>query len=147
RPRFFLRFPHPGRVRYIVELETRQQPDHSLVARFRLGDLEAFGRLYQRHRNGLYGYALSICRDGAEAADLVQDLWLAFLQDADKLAAVVNVRAYLYRSLRNRALDAMRRRGIERAAVADRVQPVLVKPRDTVASQEEAARLNEAVER
>lgn len=130
-----------------MELETQQQTDEALVARFCRGDVDAFGRLYQRHRHGLYGYALSLWGESAAAADLVQEMWLKFFEDADKLSDAENVRAYLYRSLRNRTLDEFRRRGTERKALSNMDKPVLVKARDTVASREEAERLNEALER
>lgn len=129
-----------------MELETKQESDDALIARFRRGDEDAFARLYKRHRRGLYGYALSFTGREAAAADAVQDLWLSVLEELEKLARVVNVRAYLYRSLRNGLIDEYRRRAREQKALDDGAQPVrLVKPRDTVGSQEEAERLNEAL--
>jgi RNA polymerase sigma-70 factor (ECF subfamily) len=131
----------------VVELETQQLSDDALVARFRRGDGDAFGRLYQRHRHGLYGYALSFYGQEAPAADAVQQLWLGFLENIDSLAAVANVRAYLYRSLRNQVLDEFRRNKREMNALEQAPDVTLVRPKDTVASKEEAARLNEALRR
>lgn len=130
-----------------MELETKQQSDDALVARFRRGDVDAFGELYDRHRGGLYGYALSICLDPAKAADAVQELWLGFLENIESLANVANVKAYLYRSLRNRVLDEFRRQQREKKALTESTPVVLIKARDTVASQEEAKRMNEALRR
>lgn len=130
-----------------MELETKQQSDDALVARFRRGDVDAFGELYERHRGGLYGYALSICLEPARASDAVQELWLGFLENIENLASVANVKAYLYRSLRNRVLDEFRRQQREKRALTGNTPVVLIKPRDTVASQEEAQRLNEALQR
>lgn len=131
----------------MVELETKQQSDDALVARFRRGDTDAFARLYQRHRHGLYGYALSFYGQEAPAADAVQELWLGFLENIERLAKVANVRAYLYRSLRNRVLDEFRRNKREMNALGETDAITLVKPRDTVASREEAEKLNEALMR
>lgn len=130
-----------------MELETKQQSDDALVARFRRGEVDAFGELYDRHRGGLYGYALSICLDPVKASDAVQELWLGFLQNIEALAKVANIKAYLYRSLRNRVLDEFRKAQREKKALAGSIPVVLVKPRDAVASQEEAAKLNEALQR
>ncbi|MBZ0134752.1 MAG: sigma-70 family RNA polymerase sigma factor [Planctomycetes bacterium] len=130
-----------------MELETKQQSDDALVARFRRGDVDAFGELYERHRGGLYGYALSLCYEPARAADAVQELWLGFLENVEKLADVANVKAYLYRSLRNRVLDEFRKRQREKKALTGSSPLVLVRPRDTVASREEADRLNSALQR
>jgi len=130
-----------------VELETKQQSDDALVARFRRGDSDAFARLYQRHRHGLYGYALSFYRQEAPAADAVQELWLGFLENIDNLADVANVRAYLFRSLRNRVIDEFRRNKRELNAAGQTEAVTLVRPKDTVASREEAEQLNEALSR
>ncbi|MCB9896295.1 MAG: sigma-70 family RNA polymerase sigma factor [Planctomycetes bacterium] len=130
-----------------MELETKQQSDDALVARFRRGEADAFARLYQRHRHGLYGYALSFYGQEAPAADAVQELWLGFLESIDSLAGVANVRAYLYRSLRNQVLDEFRRNKRELNALGQVDAVTLVKPRDTVASREEAEQLNEALMR
>ncbi|MCB9933126.1 MAG: sigma-70 family RNA polymerase sigma factor [Planctomycetes bacterium] len=130
-----------------MELETEQQTDDALVARFRRGDRDAFAKLYQRHRHGLYGYALSFYGQEAPAADAVQALWLDFLADVDSLAGVANVRAYLYRSLRNRVLDEFRSRKREANALAQNPPVTLVRPRDTVTSREDAEKLNEALMR
>jgi RNA polymerase sigma-70 factor (ECF subfamily) len=127
----------------VVELVTKQLSDDALVALFRRGDSDAFGMLYQRHRRGLYGYALSLCGQEAPAADAVQDLWLGFLENVDKLANVANVRAYLYRSLRNRVIDGFRKN----ARQPQPAQVRLVQPVDTVAGREEAERMNTALAR
>src|SRR5690606_31909715 len=128
----------------MVELETEQLTDDALVARFRRGDGDAFARLYQRHRQGLYGYALSFYGQEAPAADAVQELWLGFLADVENLAGVANVRAYLYRSLRNRVLDEFRRQKRERGARAQNTPATLAKPRGTVASRGDAGNRNQA---
>jgi RNA polymerase sigma-70 factor (ECF subfamily) len=137
----------PLRRLRVVELETKQLSDDALVARFRRGDSDAFGQLYQRHRRGLYGYALSLCGQEAPAADAVQELWLGFLENMEKLAGVANVRAYLYRSLRNRVMDGFRKNKREQDAMALDTGIRLVQPRDTVAGSEQAAKMNAALMR
>lgn len=127
----------------MVELETKQLTDDALVALFRRGDSDAFGQLYQRHRRGLYGYALSLCGQEAPAADAVQELWLGFLENIEKLANVANVRAYLYRSLRNRVMDGYRKTRREKDVPVQGIR--LVQPVDTVAGREEAGRMNDAL--
>ncbi len=132
----------------MVEPGTQQESDDALIARFRRGDREAFGLLYKRHRRGLFGYALSFCNDEARAGDAVQELWLGFLEEVDKLASVVNVRAYLYRTLRNRLIDEYRRRQREKNVLSEAPEPkALVSPRDTAVSREEAEKVNDALRR
>jgi RNA polymerase sigma-70 factor (ECF subfamily) len=57
---------------------------------------------------------------------------------------VANVRAYLYRSLRNRVMDGFRKHRREQAPAA---QLRLVQPVDTVAGREEAERMSAALAR
>jgi RNA polymerase sigma factor (sigma-70 family) len=45
-----------------------------------------------------------------EAEDLVQDVFAALFERADPLAEVENLSAYVWRSLRNRVIDALRKR-------------------------------------
>lgn len=45
-----------------------------------------------------------------EAEDLVQDVFANLLERADPLSEVENLSAYVWRSLRNRVVDALRRR-------------------------------------
>lgn len=73
---------------------------------FRVGKLQ----LYLQHRQALVDFATPItgCRDRAE--DVVQDAWLRF---ADAAAATDQPRAYLYRIVRNLALDGLRRQQME----------------------------------
>lgn len=133
---------------WIVPLVTKTDSDQDLVARFCAGDRDAFAELYRRHRHGLYGYALSMCADEAHAADATQDLWLRLIEDPARLQSARNVRAYLYGGLRNSVLDEFRRRSRERKAI-EQGQPatMLVKPRDTMTSGEEADQLDRALRR
>ena len=90
-------------------------------------------RLFLSHRAGLIDYATPLvgCRERAE--DVVQDAWLRFA-GADE-SAVRQPAAYLYRIVRNLALDWSRRRTAEtgclqadadRSWVADSAEAELV---------------------
>ena len=126
-----------------VGQDTMELADAALLSRFCEGDTAAFECLYLRHRGGLYGYALSLALDAGAAADAVQETWLVLVQQAERLAGVENLRAYLYRSVRNRLVDELRRRQRERAATR---QLALVKPRHTGIPADDAEALNAALE-
>jgi RNA polymerase sigma-70 factor (ECF subfamily) len=122
---------------------TNDPADSELLVRFAGGDFAAFETFYERHRRGLFGYALGVCGDHQLAADAAQDVWLALIQGADKFARAQNPRAYLFKAVRNRAIDLGR--GSSRPIGAP---PVLVRPADPAAGAaraEEAARLNQAL--
>lgn len=116
-----------------------------LLARFKRGEAEAFEAIYDRFKAGLYGFALSMSLDAAQAQDLVQEVWLKFLQRAGELAPDVRLGPYLYTAVRNTAIDAARRRKSEQAALQNRETPQLVEARDLVTGAEEAARVNAAI--
>lgn len=68
--------------------------------------------LFVAHRGSLVNYANGILRDRAGAEDVVQEAWLRFsaVGDGDK---VLNPVSYLYRIVRNLALDGATRRSAE----------------------------------
>ena len=63
--------------------DERQRVDALLVQRVASGDREAFTELYQRFSGPLYGAALRILRDSAEAQDIVHDVFVTLWQKAD----------------------------------------------------------------
>jgi RNA polymerase sigma factor (sigma-70 family) len=116
-----------------------------LLARFKRGEADAFGAIYERFKAGLYGYALSLCQDATQAQDLVQEVWLRFIQRVGDLAPDVKLGPYLYTAVRNSVIDAARRRKSEQAALQNKAAQELVEPADPVAGAEEAARVNAAI--
>jgi RNA polymerase sigma factor (sigma-70 family) len=66
----------------------------------------------KRERSRLIRYVRNRIDDAAdrESEDIVQDVVLGLFEKADISAPVENLAAYVYQSLRNRIIDAMRRR-------------------------------------
>ena len=55
-----------------------------LIARIAQGDREAFGELYRRCRPDIYRYAAHMSGSPAVAEDVVQDVFLAVIRDAER---------------------------------------------------------------
>jgi RNA polymerase sigma factor (sigma-70 family) len=67
---------------------------------------------FRREGRRLASFVRGRIQDSAEfeAEDLVQDVFAALFERADPLAEVENLSAYVWRSLRNRVVDTLRRR-------------------------------------
>jgi RNA polymerase sigma factor (sigma-70 family) len=63
---------------------------------------------FMAHRPGLISYASGIVGSRAQAEDVVQEAWLRF-DDANRLRLLEEPLGYLYRIVRNLALDGRRR--------------------------------------
>ncbi len=69
----------------------------------------AFTEIYRRHWSMLYLHAWKILDDKDEAKDLVQDLFFNFWEKAGELDVKTNLKGYLYRAVKNRVLNAIRK--------------------------------------
>jgi RNA polymerase sigma factor (sigma-70 family) len=95
-------------------------------------------KLYLTHRSALVDYATSLSGGSrALAEDIVQEAFFRFVPDAADTAASTAEKplSYLYRIVRNLALDWIRRSAAE--ARRDRSQMVLGTPEATVPSPED----------
>jgi RNA polymerase sigma-70 factor (ECF subfamily) len=72
--------------------------------RFLQGNREAFTTLYARFAPLLYNYGCKQCADPRLVEDCIQDLFEYLLQHRTRLAAVNNVKAYLFKAFRRTLL-------------------------------------------
>ena len=79
----------------------------------RRGDAAAFERLFRSHYEPLCRFAERYVDDSAIAEELVQDLFTQIWVDRARWPAPLNVRAYLFTAVRNRALNLGQRRRVE----------------------------------
>jgi RNA polymerase sigma-70 factor (ECF subfamily) len=65
---------------------TDRQPgrNEDLIARIRCGDRDAFALLYRRCRPDVYRFALHMCGSPPLAEDVVQDVFVAVIEDASR---------------------------------------------------------------
>jgi RNA polymerase sigma-70 factor, ECF subfamily len=92
-----------------AEREARDAEDRALLARHAAGDREAFGELFQRHRDRLWSVALRTTADPEEAADALQDAMVNAFRAAGRFRGDAAVGTWLHRIVVNACIDRMRR--------------------------------------
>ncbi len=96
----------------LVEAPPRppQVTEHELVARSRDGDADAFSELVQRHHARIYQTVYSMVRNGDDADDLVQDIFLKAFRNLTSFSGQSSFYTWLYRLGVNTCLDWRRLR-------------------------------------
>jgi RNA polymerase sigma factor (sigma-70 family) len=82
--------------------------DELLKWRFRRGSREALARIYEKYVHLLLSIALGLLNDPHEAEDVVQDVFVAFAQQAKGFGLRGSLKAYLAACVVHRARDRMR---------------------------------------
>ncbi len=85
------------------------QQDNALIKKFKRGDHVAFETLYEKHRNGAYFYALAMVGRSHAAEEAVQEAFIAFVGNVRSYRPEGSFKTYLYKAVRSRVLDAVRR--------------------------------------
>jgi RNA polymerase sigma-70 factor (ECF subfamily) len=91
--------------------------DHELLERMHHGDAEAFNELFRIFGPRLCSYAQRITQSRDVAEELVQDVFLNIWTHRAERKIDESVSTYLFRSVRNRALNYLRHERIERRFV------------------------------
>jgi len=130
---------------------TPQERDLVLLLRLQARDETALGALYDVHGALLYGVAVRIVRDAAEAEDVVQETWMQVWRNAASYdPRRGTVAAWLLTLARSRALDrwraaAARQRAVQAAENEAPPPPVVADPETTSAQAQLASRLTQAM--
>src|SRR5918996_1502640 len=97
---------HPSAAR-----PAASRPDEErLIERCRQGDLGAFEELYRAHAGRLYGVALRLLGNSADAEDILQEIFLAAHRKLDTFRGESALGTWLYRLAKNPCLDHLRSR-------------------------------------
>jgi RNA polymerase sigma-70 factor (ECF subfamily) len=107
-------------------MEQSDRPDEALMLAFQRGDIDAFGELFRRYGQPVWGYFRRRVLDAARAEELTQDTFLAVLRGADRYEPRATFRTYLYCIAFN--ILSADRRAARHAAVADPLPVASVAP-------------------
>lgn len=103
-------------------------PDEALVAAVLDGRRDLFGLLVRRYQDLLYRHALGMVGDADAAADLVQEAFITAFRKLRRCRNGAHFRSWVFRILRNRCIDHLRRGRWQVQLDALEHSPFLVSP-------------------
>jgi RNA polymerase sigma-70 factor (ECF subfamily) len=92
--------------------------DDKLVALLKQGNEQALKEIFTRYNKLLYSYAYKKLEDQEEAKDLVQDLFIRLWSNRESFLLKTSLPSYLFRAVRNRALDIFAHKKIKSDYIA-----------------------------
>ena len=81
-----------------------------LIWKFKAGNEEALCRIYQKYEDYLLTLAANLLGDASSAEDVVQDVFISFVQSIDKFQLRGSLKSYLSTCVVNRARDFLRKK-------------------------------------
>lgn len=114
--------------------------DAALVQRIRAGDERALEIVFRAHYGSLAGFVQRYVQAPDVAEELVQDIFLKLWSRREQLTEIESLRTYLFRAVRNQALNWLRRRKLERRweeEHSEESEPVTAIAADDDASEQE----------
>lgn len=107
------------------------------------GDSGSMAVLYERTKTAVYGFALSIVRNQADAEDVLQDTYVRIYQAADRYKPNGNPMPWIFTIARHLALMKLRERGKQQELPED--ESLLVFAKDSQATSEDRVILQVAM--
>jgi RNA polymerase sigma-70 factor (family 1) len=86
--------------------------DSHLIELWRTGNEKAYRTLFDRYFYKLYNYTLKLISDKNVSEEIVMDVMLAVWQKRDLLNTSLSFSAYLYKSVKNRLIDHLRKQNL-----------------------------------
>ncbi|HEX4468663.1 MAG TPA: RNA polymerase sigma-70 factor [Gemmatimonadaceae bacterium] len=112
--------------------------DRELLARVRAGETSAFDAIFRANYALLVRVAEAMLRERATAEEIAQDVMLELWRRRESLDVTESVRGYLLQATRNRTLNELRHRAIERKS-----EPEIIENSAHLPSTDAAAREGE----
>lgn len=118
------------------------------------GDAEAFKHLFDTYFDRLYRYAYRYLQSAEESQDLVHDVFLQIWRQRRRIGLEQDLRAYLYVTARNQALNRLKHRKVEHRFLERRAAAIAAEeaagptpnPEKEMEEMERAAALQRAID-
>lgn len=89
------------------------ESEEQLARRARAGNHDAFASLVERHQSAAFNFALRYLGDYDEASDAAQSGFVQLFTSLPSLDLSRPIKPWLFRTIRNRCIDSIRRRRTE----------------------------------
>ena len=96
--------------------------DELLVWKFRGGSKDAFRAIYEKYAENLLTVAANLLDDKVGAEDVVQDVFISFVESIDKFRLTGSLKGYLATCVANRSRDCLRKNKRQQIAAANRTE-------------------------
>ena len=118
-----------------------------LTEKIRLGDVEAFSRLFRQSYEPLCLYARRFVHDLDTAENIVQDVFVRFWDNRETLAIHTSLRSYLFTAVRNCCLNQIKHGRFSFSLTGEEHQPAYSsnQPDAQIESDELAAAIGKAI--
>ena len=104
------------------------------------GDQEAYATLHSYLYPGLFVYAKGILKDGDQANDLLQDMFIKLWLKKKSIGKIENVKSYFYTSVRSITLNHIRRTKLQDTKLASLIFTDIQFSAEDIITEEESNR-------
>ncbi len=87
--------------------------DKFIIERLRAQDKKLFDTVFTYYYSGLCAFVYQYINDRDAVEDLVQDFFVKFWTESQSLEITVSLKAYLFSSLKNSALDYLKHQQVK----------------------------------
>lgn len=119
--------------------------DPEIFQRIKKGDEEAFSRLFDGYYSSLCFFAAKFLKDLDLARSLVQQVFVDLWLNREKVEEIRSVKSYLFRSVKNRCIDHLRKEKINIAMSVPAFDFNQIPFRDLVEEAELNDRINASI--
>jgi RNA polymerase sigma-70 factor (ECF subfamily) len=122
--------------------------DRLLIWKFKSGDKDALGRIYEKYKIDLLRIATSLLNETSVAEDVVHDVFVTFAQSSKKLKLGGNLKGYLITCVANRTRNIKFAQYRRQPVRLDEIEPLtsdLSGPEPWIIHSEELDKLNIAM--
>ncbi len=122
--------------------------DRLLLWKFKCGSKDAFRLIYKKYADDLLTLAANLLNDKADVEDVVQDVFISFVQSVEKFRLTGNLKGYLATCVANRSRDYIRRNKRRQTAAVNEPEQAISdakNPVQLVICSEELQKLSHAM--